>query len=167
MVDEYLDRHVPSTTRRVDGSEELVSSQEDRRASEGSEKTGVKLGASGRNGRQKTTSSCGRRVSRDDTGGVGAAEDSCKDGVSESDDKVDDEQMGAHGDCEKSQGWWMVSPRSGDYEKSHGSDDVPRCRPTYYAMWVLLTASTISPPLHVPTQGIFATNLLQLPTFLP
>ena len=27
--------------------------------------------------------------------------------------------MGVRGDYEKSQGWWMVSPRSGDYEKSH------------------------------------------------
>ena len=70
-------------------------------------------------GSQTTTSSCGKRVSKDDTGGVGAAEDSCKDEDSESYDKCVEEQMGVRGDYEKSQGWWMVSPRSGDYEKSH------------------------------------------------
>ena len=79
MVDEYFDLRVPSTTRRVDGAEELVGVREHRGAREGSGETGVKLGASGEMGRQKTTSSCGQGVSRDDTGGVGAAEDSCKD----------------------------------------------------------------------------------------
>ena len=74
----------------------------------------MKLGSSRKNGRQETTSSCGQRVSRDDTDGVGAASDSRKDGENESDDKVDDEQMGARSDCEKSHGWWMVSLRSGE-----------------------------------------------------
>ena len=106
MVDEYLDLRVPSTTRRVDGAEELVGSREDRRANEGSGETGVKLKASREMGRQTTTSSCGKRVSGNDTGGVGAAdhEDSCKDRVIESDDDGgEDEQLGARGDFEKSQ----------------------------------------------------------------
>ena len=61
MVDEYLDLHVPSTTRRVDGAEELKHIREDRGASrEGSGETGVKLGASGEQGRQETTSSSGQ-----------------------------------------------------------------------------------------------------------
>ena len=119
MVDEYLDLRVPSTTRRVDGAEELVGSREDRRANEGSGETGVKLKASGEMGRQTTTSSCGKRVSQDDTDGVGAADDSCKDEEKGSCDKGVEEQMGVRGDYEKPQGWWMVSPRSGDYEKSH------------------------------------------------
>ena len=116
MVDEYLDLRVPSTTRRVDGAEELVGSREDRRANEGSGETGVKLKASREMGRQTTTSSCGKRVSGNDTGGVGAAdhEDSCKDRVIESDDDGgEDEQLGARGDFEKSQKWWMVSRRGG------------------------------------------------------
>ena len=46
MVDEWLDQRVPSATRRVDGAGVVVSRQEDRRASEGSGETGVKLGAS-------------------------------------------------------------------------------------------------------------------------
>ena len=118
MVDEWLDQRVPSTTRRVDGAGVVVSSQEARRASEGSGETGVKLGASMKNGKQKTTSSCGRGVSRDDTGGVGAAEDSCKDEDSESFDKCVEEQMGVRGDFEKSQNWWMVSPRRSGTGKS-------------------------------------------------
>ena len=105
MVDEYLDQHVPSTTRRVNGAEELVDVQEDRGAREGYEETRVKLGASVENGRQETTSSFGQRVSRDDTDGVGAAAGSCKDRDNESKDKVDNEEMGARGDYEKSHGW--------------------------------------------------------------
>ena len=79
MVDEYLGLRVPSTTRRVDGAEELVGSREDRRAREGSGETGVELGASGEMGRQATTSSCGKRGSREDKDGVGAATTGCED----------------------------------------------------------------------------------------
>ena len=50
MVDEYLDLHVPSTTRRVDGAGELVEDREDRGAREGSGGTRVKLKASGEMG---------------------------------------------------------------------------------------------------------------------
>ena len=115
MVDEYFDLRVPSTTRGVDRAEDFVGVCKHRGARESFEETGVKLGASGKEGRQETTSLCGRRVSRDNTGGVGAAdyEDSCKDGVSKSDDGGEDEQFGAHGNFEKSQKWWMVSPRRG------------------------------------------------------
>ena len=60
----------------------------------------------------------GQGVSRDDTGGVEAAEDSCEDGVSKSKDGGEDEQVAACGDCEKLQGWWMVSPWSGDTGRS-------------------------------------------------
>ena len=50
MVDEYLDFHVPSTTRRADGAEVFMDIQEYRGARKGSEETGVKLGASEKNG---------------------------------------------------------------------------------------------------------------------
>ena len=110
MVDGNFDLHVPSTMRRVDGAEVLVGIQEYREAIEGAEETRVKLGASEKTGRQETTSLLGQRVSRDDTDGVGPAADGCKDGDNKSDGKLDDEQMGARGDCEKSHGWWMVSP---------------------------------------------------------
>ena len=98
-----------------------MGSREDRRANEGSGETGVKLKASREMGRQTTTSSFGKRVSGNDTGGVGAAdhEDSCKDRVIESDDDGgEDEQLGARGDFEKSQKWWMVSPRRGGTGRS-------------------------------------------------
>ena len=118
MVDENFDFHVPSTTRRVDGVEDCVDVREHRGARTGSGETGVKLKASGEMGRQTTTSSCRKRVSKDNTCGVGAAADSCKDGVSKSDDGGEDQQVAARGDCEKSQGWWMVSPWSGDTGRS-------------------------------------------------
>jgi hypothetical protein len=95
-----------------------VEDREDRGAREGSGETRVKLEASREMGKQKTTSSCGRGVSRDDTGGVGAAEDSCKIEDSESFDKCVEEQMGVRGDFEKSQNWWMVSPRRSGTGKS-------------------------------------------------
>ena len=106
MVGELLDRHIPSTTRRVDGAEGLMYVREDRGEleREGSGETGAKLGASGEQGRQETTSSSGPGVSRDGTGGVEAAEDSCRDWVSESNEKCDDGQMGIRGDYVKSQG---------------------------------------------------------------
>ena len=88
-----------------------MEDREDRGAREGSGETGVKLGALEEIGRQATTSSCGKIVSKDNTGGVGAAEDSCRDKeIKWEDDGGDDDQVAACGDCEKSQGWWMVSP---------------------------------------------------------
>ena len=100
MVDENFDFHVPSTARRVDGAEDCGDVREHRGARTGSGEAGVKLKASGEMGRQTTTSSCRKRVSKDDTGGVGAADDSCKDEDKGSYDK----QMGVRGDYEKSQG---------------------------------------------------------------
>ena len=58
-------------------------------------------------------------MSKDDTGGVGVAEDSCKDEDNKSYDQCVKEQMGFCGDYKKLQGWWMVSLRSGDYKKLH------------------------------------------------
>ena len=119
MVDENFDLLVPSTTRRVDGAEVLTDIQEYREARKCFEETGVKLGASEKNGRQETTSSLGQRVSRDDTNGVGAATDSCRDKeIKWEDNGGDNEQMGSRGDCKKSQKWWMVSPRSGGTGRS-------------------------------------------------
>ena len=90
MVDEYLNLNAPLTTRRADRAEELVDVWENRGARKGSGEIGVKLGEKVR---QETTSSPGQGVPRDDTDGVGAAADSCKDDDIESDDKGDDGQM--------------------------------------------------------------------------
>ena len=114
MVDEYFDLCIPLTMQGINGAKDFVGVHEHRGARESSGETGVKLGASGKEGRQETTSSCGRRVSRDDTSGVGTAEDSCRDKEIKSEDAGgEDEQIGAHGNFEKSQNWWMVSLRRG------------------------------------------------------
>ena len=119
MVDENFDFHVPSTTRRVDGAEDYGDVREHRGAREGSGETGVKLGASGEMGRQATTSSCGKRGSRDDKDGVGAATTGCEDKeIKWEDNGGEDEQSGVRGDFEKSQKWWLVSPRRGGTGRS-------------------------------------------------
>ena len=64
----------------------------------------MKLIASGEMGRQTMMGLYGKRVSKDNTGGVGAAKDSCKDGVSKSYDGGDNKQVAACGGCKKLQG---------------------------------------------------------------
>ena len=113
MVDEYFDQDVPSTARRVDGAGELGPNLgdggENMGASESFEETWAELGASGETEKQKTTSSCGQGVSRDDTGGVEAAAGSCEDKeIKWEDNGGEDEQSGVRGDFEKSQKWWLV-----------------------------------------------------------